>query len=162
MPHSNILLAIGGATLLMNASRIFGSFRSISMACCSCGDLVCPRSALSFHNCSHEACWYGLFLTTEWILFRAEPMHVQIQSQLACTFAKLRPYKCGATQGAVWYGRCENHASKMELQPNAFESLGQRFTTRRVRRYAAVCFETSVRPFGVCGAATLLLSAKRV
>ena len=57
MPHSNILLAMGAATLLMNAERICGSPFNISTAFCSIGDSgFLPFCALSCHNCSQVAC----------------------------------------------------------------------------------------------------------
>ncbi len=65
MPHSNILFTIVGATLLMNALRILGSFRSFCMASCSIGPLGCPFSC---HNCSQLDCWY-FWMTLSAILF---------------------------------------------------------------------------------------------
>ena len=63
MPHSNILLAIGAATLLIKAERICASDFNISNALCSIGDSgFLPFCALSCHNCSQVACWY--FWTT--------------------------------------------------------------------------------------------------
>ena len=59
MPHSNILLAMGAATLLMNAERICGSDFNISRASCSiCGLGALPFSARSCHNCSQVDVWY--------------------------------------------------------------------------------------------------------
>src|SRR5208283_1729406 len=57
MPHSNILLAIGAATLLMNASRICGSPFSNWITFCSC----CVGGAFwAFfsHSCSQLEFWY--------------------------------------------------------------------------------------------------------
>ena len=51
MPHSNILLTMGAATLFRNAVRICGSLFSIWIAFCSCcdgGDFF----AFSCHSCS--------------------------------------------------------------------------------------------------------------
>src|SRR5437868_12809444 len=61
MPHSNILLAMGTATLLKNAARICASLCSSCMASCSCwvgGFFV----SFACHNCSQEDVWY--FWTT--------------------------------------------------------------------------------------------------
>src|SRR5271156_2050287 len=55
MPHSNILLATGAATLSMNIWRICGSLRRKFTASCSRCDFDCPRSC---HSCSHEEFWY--------------------------------------------------------------------------------------------------------
>src|SRR5215510_9177045 len=52
MPHSNILLAIGAAILLMNAIRIWGSPRSIWISSCSRCDFGLPRAS---HSCSQVA-----------------------------------------------------------------------------------------------------------
>src|SRR6266496_6588797 len=63
MPHSNILLAIGAATLLMNAARICGPDFNIWRASCSiCGLGALSFCALSCHNCSQVDDWY--FWTT--------------------------------------------------------------------------------------------------
>ena len=59
MPHSNILLAMGAATLLIKAERICGSDFNIWRASCSiCGLGALPFSALSCHNCSQVDVWY--------------------------------------------------------------------------------------------------------
>ena len=55
MPHSNILLAIGAATLSMNIARICGSLRRKFTASCSLCDFGCCRSC---HNCSQDEFWY--------------------------------------------------------------------------------------------------------
>src|SRR5882762_3837064 len=63
IPHSNILLAMGAATLLIKAERICGSDFNIWRASCSiCGFGALSFWALSCHNCSQVACWY--FWTT--------------------------------------------------------------------------------------------------
>src|SRR5205814_10326822 len=59
IPHSNILLAIGAATLLIKAERICGSDFNIWRASCSiCGLGALPFWALSCHNCSQVDVWY--------------------------------------------------------------------------------------------------------
>jgi hypothetical protein len=59
IPHSNILLAMGAATLLMNTARICGSAFNISNAFCSTGGTgVFPLLARSCHNCSQVDVWY--------------------------------------------------------------------------------------------------------
>src|SRR5205814_8639288 len=59
IPHSNILLAIGAATLLIKAERICGSDFNIWRASCSiCGLGALPFSARSCHNCSQVAVLY--------------------------------------------------------------------------------------------------------
>src|SRR6266850_2957274 len=63
MPHANILLAIGAATMLMNSALSCGSPRSSWMASCSIAGFGWPFSyAFSCHNCSQVDCWY--FWTT--------------------------------------------------------------------------------------------------
>ena len=52
IPHVNILLAIGAATLLMNACCIWGSLRSMEITRCSSSVFGFP---LFCHNCSQLA-----------------------------------------------------------------------------------------------------------
>jgi hypothetical protein len=61
-PHSNILLAIGGATLLINTARICGSVFRNAMAFCSCGEGGCGGACFFCHNCSQGVLVY--FCTT--------------------------------------------------------------------------------------------------
>jgi hypothetical protein len=59
VPHSNILLAIGAATLLRKAARVCGSLRSIYPAFCPPSDFGWPCCyAFSCRSCSQLDCWY--------------------------------------------------------------------------------------------------------
>src|SRR6202041_2295254 len=61
-PQSNILLAMGGATLLMNTMRICGSVFRNWIAFCSCGEGGCGGPCFFCHNCSQGVLVY--FATT--------------------------------------------------------------------------------------------------
>src|SRR5271163_3210522 len=61
-PQSNILLAMGGATLLINAARICGSVFKNCIALCSCGEGGCGGACFFCHNCSQGVLVY--FATT--------------------------------------------------------------------------------------------------
>jgi hypothetical protein len=61
-PHSNILLAMGAATLLMNTTRICGSLFRNCIAFCSCGEGGCGGACFFCHNCSQGVLVY--FATT--------------------------------------------------------------------------------------------------
>jgi hypothetical protein len=61
IPQSNILLAIGAAILLMNATRIWGSLFRNATAFCSSG-VGGAFSDFFNHSCSQLDCWYFMMI----------------------------------------------------------------------------------------------------
>src|SRR5437867_9612381 len=64
--------------------------------------------------------------------------------------------------GCRWYGQRENHASKTELQPNDLGPFGNAIPSRGCEGTPVCVAQPPLGPLGVCGAAPLLLNAKRV
>ncbi len=85
-PQSNILLAMGGATLLINTTRICGSVFRNCIAFCSCGEGGCGGACFFCHNCSQGVLVYfcddlGGDLVQNWVLILSVGSGCQGQRQ---------------------------------------------------------------------------------
>src|SRR5437773_11311487 len=105
---------------------------------------------------------HAMLLPTVWILFRRETMHTPIQSSPSLYYFRTSAVKIRCEPECRCYGQRENHASKTELQPNDLGPFGNAIPSRGCEGTPVCVAQPPLGPLGVCGAAPLLLNAKRV